>query len=61
MEPTNAIPPRAEMLAGPDGRPLGPVVAPRPGAVIGRASGTVYLNRQPRPVHPPADRYGGGR
>jgi hypothetical protein len=61
MEQSNAMPPRAEMLADPEGRPLGPVVAPRPGPVIGRASGTVYLNRQPRPTYSADDRYTGRR
>ena len=63
MQETNVTPPpRAEMLADPEGQPLGRVVAPRPGPVIGRASGTVYLNRQPRAVRPSADlRYAGRR
>jgi hypothetical protein len=57
MEPMNATPPRAETLSDPDGRPLGRVVAPRPGPVIGRASGTVYLVRQAgRSSGPPAVR-----
>jgi hypothetical protein len=63
MDQTNATPPRGEMLTGPDGQPLGQLVAPRPGPVVGRASGTVYLNRQPRPpIRPQADlRYAGRR
>jgi hypothetical protein len=50
MERTNRnpVPPCAEMLTDPEGQPLGRVTAPRPGPVVGRASGTVYLNRQPR-------------
>jgi hypothetical protein len=39
----------AETLADPEGRVLGRVVAPRPGPVVGRASGTVYLDRPLRP------------
>ena len=31
-----------------EGRPLGRLMAPRPGPVIGRAAGTVYLMRMPR-------------
>jgi hypothetical protein len=31
-----------------EGRLLGSLVAPRPGPVIGRAAGTVYLVRMPR-------------
>ena len=63
MEQTNPTPPRAETLAGPDGRPLGRVMAPKPGPVVGRASGTVYLNRQLcLPIRHPADlRYAGRR
>ena len=55
MKQTSLLAPRAEVLADPEGRPLGRVLAPRPGPVIGRASGTVYLCRQPRPACPPAD------
>ena len=36
-----------ETLHTPEGKPLGRVVAPRPGPVIGRAAGTVYLRRTP--------------
>jgi hypothetical protein len=62
MKQTHPVLPRAEVLADPEGRPLGRVLAPRPGPVIGRASGTVYLYRQPRPTCPPADvRYTGCR
>lgn len=62
MKPSNTLQPRAETLADPDGRPLGRVVAPRPGPVVGRASGTIYLIRQPRPVRSPAERnHTGGR
>ncbi len=45
MEQGNKPAPRVELLADPDGYPLGRVIAPRPGPVVGRASGTVYLNR----------------
>ena len=52
----------AELLWDPHGEPLGRVVAPRPGPVVGRASGTVYLVRQPEPPAPrPADRRGSTR
>ena len=62
MKPSNTLQPRAETLADPDGRPLGRVVAPRPGPVVGRASGTVYLVRQPRPVRSTRERHcAGGR
>ena len=44
-------PPAIETLHTPEGRPLGRVVAPRPGPVVGRAAGTVYLTRTP---HVPA-------
>jgi hypothetical protein len=47
MERRDAPPP-IETLHTPEGKPLGRVVAPRPGPVVGRAAGTVYLTRTPR-------------
>jgi hypothetical protein len=47
MERTDAPPP-IETLHTPEGEPLGRVVAPRPGPVVGRSAGTVYLTRTPR-------------
>ncbi len=66
MEQGKPVPSHAEELVDPLGRPLGRVVDPRPGPVIGRASGTVYLVRPPGTrVRPPAApgerRYAGGR
>lgn len=53
MEDTTTTASRAELLADPEGQPLGRIVAPRPGPVIGRASGTVYLGRPARrPARP---------
>lgn len=55
MEPSHTAPPHAEDLADPQGQPLGRVLQPRPGPVIGRARGTVYLIRQPGvPLRPSA-------
>ena len=34
-----------QTLHGPDGRPLGRLVAPRAGPLVGRDSGTIYLVR----------------
>ena len=54
METNTTTPVRAEMLADPRGKPLGRVMAPKPGPVVGRASGTVYLMRPIRPaIRPP--------
>jgi hypothetical protein len=39
--------PAVETLHNLEGRPLGRLVAPRPGPVIGRAAGTMYLMRTP--------------
>jgi hypothetical protein len=53
METSATTPPQAELLADPRGKPLGRVMAPKPGPVVGRASGTVYLMRPIRPaIHP---------
>lgn len=65
MEPTKAAELPARMLDDPDGKPLGRVMAPRPGPVVGRASGTVYLVRSWRATGsaalPPERGYASGR